>query len=89
MQYGLIIHSAIRVMISASKFLHNTNFKYSTFIDANTYMEDGPCDVFFNNCDFEGSYAFRILGEAKVTMHGGRIWGHKSCVYMIAKLWKE
>jgi len=86
MQYGLIIHSAIRVMISASKFLHNTNFKYSTFIDANTYMEDGPCDVFFNNCDFEGSYAFRILGEAKVTMHGGRIWGHKSCVYMVGEI---
>ncbi|MFA5408536.1 MAG: hypothetical protein WC343_07165, partial [Bacilli bacterium] len=85
LQYGLLIHSAIRVMVSASKFINNTNYKYSTFIDANTYMEDGPCQVFFNNCDFEGSYAFRILGEAEVIMHGGRIQGYKTCVYMVGE----
>jgi hypothetical protein len=72
-------------MVSASKFINNTNYKYSTFIDANTYMEDGPCQVFFNNCDFEGSYAFRILGEAEVIMHGGRIQGYKTCVYMVGE----
>lgn len=85
LQYGLLIHSAIRVMISASKFINNTNYKYSTFIDANTYMDDGPCQVFFNNCNFEGSYAFRILGEAEVIMHGGQIQGQRSCVYMIGE----
>jgi len=84
-QYGLLIHSAIRVMVSASKFINNTNYKYSTFIDANTYMDDGPCQVFFNNCNFEGSYAFRILGEAEVIMHGGQIQGQRSCVYMIGE----
>jgi len=85
LQYGLLIHSAIRVMISASKFINNTNYKYSTFIDANTYMEDGPCQVFFNNCNFEGSYAFRILGDAEVIMHGGQIQGRRSCVYMVGE----
>lgn len=85
LQHGLLIHSAIRVMISASKFINNTNYKYSTFIDANTYMDDGPCKVFFNNCNFEGSYAFRILGEAEVIMHGGQIQGQRSCVYMIGE----
>jgi len=83
LQHGLLIRSAIRVMISASKFINNTDQKYSTFIDANTYMEDGPTDVFFNNCDFEGSHAFRILGESVCTMHGGRIKGYRSCVYMV------
>jgi hypothetical protein len=85
LQHGLLIHSAIRVMISASKFINNTNYKYSTFIDANTYMDDGPCQVFFNNCDFEGSYAFRILGESVCTMYGGRIKGYRSCVYMVGE----
>jgi len=85
LQYGLLIHSAIRVMVSASKFINNTNYKYSTFIDANTYMEDGPCQVFFNNCNFEGSYAFRILGDSEVIMHGGQIQGYRSCVYMIGE----
>ena len=85
LQYGLLIHSAIRVMISASKFINNTNYKYSTFIDANTYMEDGPTDVFFNNCYFEGSHAFRILGESVCTMHGGLIKGYRSCVYMVGE----
>ena len=85
LQYGLLIHSAIRVMVSASKFINNTNYKYSTFIDANTYMDDGPCQVFFNNCDFEGSYAFRILGDSEVIMHGGQIQGYRSCVYMIGE----
>ena len=85
LQHGLLIHSAIRVMVSASKFINNTNYKYSTFIDANTYMEDGPCQVFFNNCNFEGSYAFRILGEAEVIMHGGQIQGYRSCVYMVGE----
>lgn len=85
LQYGLLIHSAIRVMVSASKFINNTNYKYSTFIDANTYMEDGPCQVFFNNCSFEGSYAFRILGDSEVIMHGGQIQGYRSCVYMIGE----
>ncbi len=83
--YGLLIHSAIRVMVSASKFINNINYKYSTFIDANTYMNDGPCQVFFNNCNFEGSYAFRILGEAEVIMHGGQIQGRRSCVYMVGE----
>jgi hypothetical protein len=72
-------------MVSASKFINNTDYKYSTFIDANTYMEDGPCQVFFNNCNFEGSYAFRILGEAEVIMHGGQIQGYRSCVYMVGE----
>jgi hypothetical protein len=85
LQYGLLIHSAIRVMVSASKFINNTNYKYSTFIDANTYMDDGPCQVFFNNCNFEGSYAFRILGDSEVIMHGGQIQGYRSCVYMIGE----
>ena len=85
LQHGLLIHSAIRVMVSASKFINNTNYKYSTFIDANTYMEDGPCQVFFNNCNFEGSYAFRILGDSEVIMHGGQIQGYRSCVYMIGE----
>lgn len=85
LQYGLLIHSAIRVVISASKFINNTDYKYSTFIDANTYMDDGPCQVFFNNCNFEGSHAFRILGEAEVKMHGGQIQGRRSCVYMIGE----
>lgn len=85
LQHGLLIHSAIRVMVSASKFINNTNYKYSTFIDANTYMDDGPCQVFFNNCNFEGSYAFRILGEAEVIMHGGQIQGYRSCVYMVGE----
>lgn len=84
-QHGLLIHSAIGVMVSASKFINNTNYKYSTFIDANTYMEDGPCQVFFNNCNFEGSYAFRILGDSEVIMHGGQIQGYRSCVYMIGE----
>lgn len=85
LQYGLLIHSAIRVVISASKFINNTDYKYSTFIDANTYMDDGPCQVFFNDCNFEGSYAFRILGEAEVIMHDGQIQGQRSCVYMIGE----
>lgn len=85
LQYGLLIHSAIRVVVSASKFINNTNYKYSTFIDANTYMEDGPCQVFFNDCNFEGSYAFRILGEAEIIMHDGQIQGQRSCVYMIGE----
>lgn len=85
LQYGLLIHSAIRVNVSNSRFINNTNYKYSTFIDANTYMEDGPCEVFLNNSDFEGSYAFRILGEAECDMHNGRISGYRSCVYMIGE----
>lgn len=85
LQCGLLIHSAIRVVISASKFINNTDYKYSTFIDANTYMDDGPCQVFFNDCNFEGSYAFRILGEAEVIMHDGQIQGQRSCVYMIGE----
>jgi hypothetical protein len=85
LQYGLLVHSAIRVMVSASRFVNNTNYKYSTFIDANTYLPDGPTDVFFNNCYFEGSYAFRILGESVCTMHGGMIKGYRSCVYMVGE----
>ncbi|MDD3930338.1 MAG: right-handed parallel beta-helix repeat-containing protein [Sphaerochaeta sp.] len=85
MQPGLLIHSAIRVMVSASRFVNNTNQRYSTFIDANTYMPDGPTDVFFNNCYFEGSHAFRILGESVCTMHGGLIKGYRSCVYMVGE----
>ena len=85
LQYGLLLHSCIRVNISGSRFVNNTNYKYSTFIDANTYMEDGPCEVFLNNCDFEGSYAFRILGEAVCHVHNGRIQGYRTCVYMIGE----
>ena len=48
-------------------------------------MDDGPCQVFFNNCNFEGSYAFRILGDSEVIMHGGQIQGYRSCVYMIGE----
>jgi hypothetical protein len=85
LQYGLLLHSCIRVNISGSRFVNNTNYKYSTFIDANTYMEDGPCEVFLNNCDFEGSYAFRILGEAVCNVHNGRIQGYRTCIYMIGE----
>lgn len=85
LQYGLLLHSCIRVNINGSRFINNTNYKYSTFIDANTYMEDGPCEAFFNNCDFEGSYAFRILGEAVCHVHGGRIQGYRSCIYMVGE----
>ncbi|MDD3045739.1 MAG: right-handed parallel beta-helix repeat-containing protein [Candidatus Delongbacteria bacterium] len=85
LQYGLLVHSCIRVNINGSRFINNTNYKYSTFIDANTYMEDGPCEAFFNNCDFEGSYAFRILGEAVCHVHNGRIQGYRSCIYMIGE----
>lgn len=85
MQHGLLVRSAIRVMVSASRFVNNTNQKYSASIDANTYMPDGPTDVFFNNCYFEGSHAFRILGESVCTMHGGLIKGYRSCVYMVGE----
>ena len=85
LQHGLLLHSCIRVNINGSRFINNTNYKYATFIDANTYMEDGPCEVFFNNCDFEGSYAFRILGEAVCHVHNGRIQGYRSCIYMIGE----
>lgn len=85
LQHGLLLHSCIRVNINGSRFINNTNYKYATFIDANTYMEDGPCEVFFNNCDFEGSYAFRILGEAVCHVHNGRIQGYRACVYMIGE----
>ncbi|NMC34160.1 MAG: hypothetical protein GYA36_17130, partial [Veillonellaceae bacterium] len=85
LQHGLLLHSCIRVNINGSRFINNTNYKYATFIDANTYMEDGPCEAFFNNCDFEGSYAFRILGEAVCHVHNGRIQGYRSCIYMIGE----
>ncbi len=80
--YGLQVHCSIGVNISGCRFKSNKTSQYVTYIEANTYMADGPCNILISDSEFDGYNALKVFGDAQVTVIGGSIHGYGSCIYV-------
>ena len=85
-EYGCLIHSCIGLYINNSKFRSDrttaSSYGGAAYIDSNSYGNtDGPTDVYFDNCEFDGYYGIHILGAAVATIKNSIIKAAHDCIY--------
>lgn len=80
--YGLLVRSSTQVKITNS-FFKSSRRKANSYGGA-SYIStgDGPCDVTFKNCFFDGYYALHLVGEAHAWMEGGALNSAYADVYL-------
>lgn len=85
-EYGCLIHSCTGLRITDSVFRSDrttaSSYGGATYIDSNSYSNtDGPTDVYFDNCEFDGYYGLHILGAAVATVKNSIIRAAHDCIY--------
>ena len=85
-EYGCLIHSCTGLRIANSVFRSDrttaSSYGGATYIDSNSYSNtDGPTDVYFDNCEFDGYYGIHILGAAVATVKNSIIRAAHDCIY--------
>lgn len=85
-EYGCLIHSCIGLRITDSVFRSDrttaSSYGGATYIDSNSYGNtDGPTDVYFDNCEFDGYYGIHVLGAAVATVKNSIIRAAHDCIY--------
>lgn len=83
---GCLIHSCTGLRITDSVFRSNrttaNSYGGATYIDSNSYgSTDGPTDVYFDDCEFDGYYGIHILGAAVATVKNSIIRAAHDCIY--------